>query len=152
MLPLIELMRDAWFKDTRAPDDLIFKNGLPISIYFYFIYYYFKYFYKKMFDSAYVSTAHVDEDYKEVKWPSAEIDYATALIRMLIRGNSSLYPLPNLKLQMEDMLQHIQLFTRTSHTGSNSFYEPLARLIDALNNEANLKSIDTLLLYVNGNI
>lgn len=93
------------------------------------------------FESKYISTANVEEDYKKVIWPSAELGYAATFTWLLKQGDKALYPLPIMKLQTEDMLQHVQLFTGLSNMGSNSFYEPLTHLMEALESEANLTGI-----------
>jgi hypothetical protein len=76
-----------------------------------------------------------------VKWPSAELGYYTTILWMLRQGDRLQYPLPTMKLQLTDLLQHVQPFTGLSYAGSNTFYEPLGRLIDAINKEARLSSI-----------
>jgi hypothetical protein len=90
-------------------------------------------------DSKNISTANVDEDYKKVKWPRAELGYVSAFLWMLKQGDNCEYPLPRMKLQL-DILQHVQAFTGLSYMGPNSFYEALTRLVEAIDTEANLKS------------
>jgi hypothetical protein len=63
---------------------------------------------------------------------------------MLKQGDKSEYPLPPIKLQVADMLQHVQSFTGLSYMGPNTFYEPLSRLIEAIETEANLTGIQLL--------
>lgn len=47
------------------------------------------------------------------------------------------------------MLQHIQSYTGMSYMGPNSFYEPLERLLLAMDSEANLSSICTIVIMSN---
>eukprot|EP00026_Physarum_polycephalum_P000641 Phypoly_transcript_00642.p1 GENE.Phypoly_transcript_00642~~Phypoly_transcript_00642.p1 ORF type:complete len:1425 (+),score=228.18 Phypoly_transcript_00642:309-4277(+) len=116
----LELILKHWFRGgKRMLEDPIFKNGLPIS------------------------SKNAEEDYKKVAWPRAELGYVSAFHWMLKQGDKWKYPLPKINLQMESVLQHVQSFTGLSTMGPNTFYEPLTRLFEALNTEANLKDIGT---------
>lgn len=97
---------------------------------------------------SHISTINAEEDFKVMKWPSAEFAYTATFTRLLNQGDKAPYPLPRIKLQVEDMLQHVQAFTGLSNMGPNSFYEPLSHLIQSINAEAKLSSIYTLLRYV----
>eukprot|EP00026_Physarum_polycephalum_P000465 Phypoly_transcript_00466.p1 GENE.Phypoly_transcript_00466~~Phypoly_transcript_00466.p1 ORF type:complete len:1508 (+),score=196.62 Phypoly_transcript_00466:129-4526(+) len=116
ILPMLELMRAHWYYSKRPVDDPVIKNGLPIS------------------------TVNTEEDFKKIKWPRAELCYVSAFVWMLRQGDKWEYPLPEMRLQLEGIMQHVQSFTGLTSMGPNSFYEPLARLIEALNAEANLSN------------
>lgn len=88
---------------------------------------------------------HVEEDFGKVKWPSAELVSAKSWLWVLKQGDKWPYPLPKINLQVQNMLQHIQSYTGMSYMGPNSFYEPLERLLLAMDTEANLSSIILIL-------
>eukprot|EP00026_Physarum_polycephalum_P000035 Phypoly_transcript_00035.p1 GENE.Phypoly_transcript_00035~~Phypoly_transcript_00035.p1 ORF type:complete len:2948 (+),score=330.54 Phypoly_transcript_00035:176-8845(+) len=111
ILPVLNVLQ---VHDKRPIDGAIVKNGLPIS------------------------TVNAEEDYKKVVWPRADLAYTASFLKMMKLGDNCEYPLPKLKIELEDLVQHVQSFTGLRNMGPNSFYESLARLIESLRNEAKL--------------